>query len=145
MAAALSLVRRHRPAACPNDGFLEQLRLFESMGFRVDASSKAFKCYKLRCIQNQILRTKILPSEVRAYREGDPDAPQPIMTQQRRTMASANKIRYVKELGVLSRSSFVLWAAFGNFFAAAVVTNDGCSSNVQRQIDCVLQSERVSE
>ena len=46
-----------------------QLRLFERMRCRVDPSDKAYKCYRLECIQNQILRTKILPAEIRVFRD----------------------------------------------------------------------------
>ena len=46
-----------------------QLRLFERMKCRVDPTDKAFKCYRLECIQNQILRTKILPAEIRVFKD----------------------------------------------------------------------------
>ena len=46
-----------------------QLRLFERMKCRVDPTDKAYKCYRLECIQNQILRTKILPAEIRVFRD----------------------------------------------------------------------------
>ena len=46
-----------------------QLRLFERMRCRVDPADKAYKCYRLECIQNQILRTKILPAEIRVFRD----------------------------------------------------------------------------
>lgn len=94
--SALGRVRAHRPCASPNDGFLAQLRLFERMKCRVDPTDKAFKCYRLECIQNQILRTKILPAEIRVFKDQgfDPNADvQPFMTSERRNRASANKIR----------------------------------------------------
>ena len=37
--------------ACPNSGFAQQLRLYRLMGWRLDASSPAFKCYRLKCVQ----------------------------------------------------------------------------------------------
>ena len=45
------------------------MKLFERMRCRVDPTDKAYKCYRLECIQNQILRTKILPAEIRVFRD----------------------------------------------------------------------------
>ena len=45
------------------------MKLFERMKCRVDPTDKAYKCYRLECIQNQILRTKILPAEIRVFRD----------------------------------------------------------------------------
>ncbi|XP_025112847.1 dual specificity protein phosphatase 12-like [Pomacea canaliculata] len=44
---ALSFVKKQRPIVNPNQGFLEQLQLFENMGCRVDRSHEEFRMYTL--------------------------------------------------------------------------------------------------
>jgi len=39
------------------------------MGCRTDPTFPPFKSYRLKCVQNQIRKTKILPSEVRQFRQ----------------------------------------------------------------------------
>jgi dual specificity phosphatase 12 len=41
--AALAMLKRVRPFVSPNDGFLEQLRLYQTMGNRVDVDHPAYK------------------------------------------------------------------------------------------------------
>ncbi|PWA99020.1 dual specificity protein phosphatase domain-containing protein [Artemisia annua] len=40
---ALASLRQSKPSVCPNDGFLEQLTMFQDMGFKVDHSSPIYK------------------------------------------------------------------------------------------------------
>ena len=63
---ALAIVTQKRPIVCPNDGFLMQLRLFRQMDCRLDSRLPSFKYYKIKIIQNQLLKTSILPPEVRS-------------------------------------------------------------------------------
>lgn len=44
---ALQFVRERRPIVGPNDGFMEQLELYEKMGCRVDSSNEEFRRYTL--------------------------------------------------------------------------------------------------
>uniref|UniRef100_A0A0D9XNU2 protein-tyrosine-phosphatase n=1 Tax=Leersia perrieri TaxID=77586 RepID=A0A0D9XNU2_9ORYZ len=37
-------------SVCPNDGFLEQLKLFEEMGFKVDTTSPLYKRFRLKLL-----------------------------------------------------------------------------------------------
>jgi dual specificity phosphatase 12 len=41
--AALAMLKRVRPFVTPNDGFLEQLRLYQTMGNRVDVNHPDYK------------------------------------------------------------------------------------------------------
>ncbi|KAK9812886.1 hypothetical protein WJX72_005260 [[Myrmecia] bisecta] len=44
---AISALQAKHPIACPNDGFLEQLRLFEAMGCQLDTQHPGYKPYVL--------------------------------------------------------------------------------------------------
>lgn len=45
---ALSQVKQRRPFACPNSGFIEQLKLFEDIGCRVNKDNDLYKKYRLQ-------------------------------------------------------------------------------------------------
>ncbi|KAI8562520.1 hypothetical protein RHMOL_Rhmol03G0042500 [Rhododendron molle] len=47
---ALEALRESCESVCPNDGFLEQLKMFEEMGFKVDHSSPIYKRFRLRLL-----------------------------------------------------------------------------------------------
>ena len=46
-------------------GFMDQLRLFESMNCKLDKSFLPYKLYKLTQIHHQVVKAKILPSYVK--------------------------------------------------------------------------------
>ncbi|KAJ1274055.1 hypothetical protein BS78_05G033900 [Paspalum vaginatum] len=47
---ALESLKEISESACPNDGFLDQLKLFEEMGFKVDTSSPLYKKFRLKIL-----------------------------------------------------------------------------------------------
>ncbi|KAI0519439.1 dual specificity protein phosphatase 12 [Dendrobium catenatum] len=47
---ALESLRQSCEFVCPNDGFLEQLKLFEEMGFKVDTASPLYKRFRLKVL-----------------------------------------------------------------------------------------------
>lgn len=47
---ALESLREISESACPNDGFLDQLKLFEEMGFKVDTTSPLYKKFRLKIL-----------------------------------------------------------------------------------------------
>ncbi|XP_076958229.1 uncharacterized protein LOC143633900 [Bidens hawaiensis] len=47
---ALESLRQSNESVCPNDGFLEQLTMFEDMGFKVDHSSTIYKRFHLKVL-----------------------------------------------------------------------------------------------
>uniref|UniRef100_A0A0E0F2A7 protein-tyrosine-phosphatase n=1 Tax=Oryza meridionalis TaxID=40149 RepID=A0A0E0F2A7_9ORYZ len=49
-AEALESLKEVNESAFPNDGFLEQLKLFEEMGFKVDTSSPLYKRFRLKLL-----------------------------------------------------------------------------------------------
>lgn len=65
LSEALSHVKGHRPCICPNDGFMDQLRLFEVMRCKLDKSFLPYKLYKLTQIHQQVKQAKILPAQVK--------------------------------------------------------------------------------
>ena len=65
LCSALSEVKGKRPCVCPNEGFMDQLRLYEAMRYRLDKSFLAFKLYKLSHIHQQVTKAKILPAQVK--------------------------------------------------------------------------------
>lgn len=44
---ALESLRKSCESVCPNDGFLDQLKMFEKMGFKVDRASPLYKRFRL--------------------------------------------------------------------------------------------------
>ncbi|CAI5929423.1 unnamed protein product [Closterium sp. NIES-65] len=51
---ALRLLQSKHPLACPNDGFLHQLRIFHSMGWVVDPHHPDYSRFKLRLMARRI-------------------------------------------------------------------------------------------
>lgn len=47
---ALESLRQSNESVCPNDGFLEQLSMFEDMGFKVDHSTTIYKRFHLKVL-----------------------------------------------------------------------------------------------
>ncbi|KAH9317866.1 hypothetical protein KI387_019635, partial [Taxus chinensis] len=47
---ALESLRQQSESVCPNDGFLEQLKMFEEMGFKVDHASAIYKKFHLKTL-----------------------------------------------------------------------------------------------
>lgn len=47
---ALESLRQCCEFVCPNDGFLEQLKLFEEMGFKVDTANPLYKRFRLKVL-----------------------------------------------------------------------------------------------
>ncbi|KAG2559893.1 hypothetical protein PVAP13_8KG035563 [Panicum virgatum] len=47
---ALQSLKEVSESACPNDGFLDQLKLFQEMGFKVDTSSPLYKRFRLKLL-----------------------------------------------------------------------------------------------
>ncbi|XP_028119853.1 dual specificity protein phosphatase 12-like isoform X2 [Camellia sinensis] len=47
---ALEFLQKSCEFVCANDGFLEQLKMFEEMGFKVDHTSPIYKCVRLKVL-----------------------------------------------------------------------------------------------
>ncbi|XP_044505579.1 dual specificity protein phosphatase 12-like isoform X1 [Mangifera indica] len=47
---ALESLRQSCEFVCPNDGFLEQLKMFEEMGFKIDHASPIYKRFRLKVL-----------------------------------------------------------------------------------------------
>ncbi|KAB5519308.1 hypothetical protein DKX38_023627 [Salix brachista] len=47
---ALESLRQSCESVCPNDGFLEQLKMFEEMGFKVDHANPIYKRFRLKVL-----------------------------------------------------------------------------------------------
>ncbi|XP_010552961.1 PREDICTED: dual specificity protein phosphatase 12-like [Tarenaya hassleriana] len=63
---ALASLQQSCEHVCPNDGFLEQLKLFERMGFKVDHSSPLYKRFRLKVLGDSYNRgEKIDTSKLR--------------------------------------------------------------------------------
>ncbi|XP_004493393.1 uncharacterized protein [Cicer arietinum] len=69
---ALESLRQSCEFVCPNDGFLEQLKMFEEMGFKVDQSSSIYKRFRLKILgENHFSGLRIDSSKLGA----DPGVP----------------------------------------------------------------------
>ncbi|XP_072976323.1 uncharacterized protein [Typha angustifolia] len=67
---ALESLRQINHAICPNDGFLDQLKLFEEMGFQVDTSNPMYKRFRLKILGHSY---KLGEKIDRSIFEVDPD------------------------------------------------------------------------
>lgn len=69
---ALASLKQSCEFVCPNDGFLEQLKMFEEMGFKVDQSSLVYKRFRLKILgENHFSGSRIDSSKLGA----DPGMP----------------------------------------------------------------------
>ncbi|XP_057467729.1 uncharacterized protein LOC130757100 [Actinidia eriantha] len=59
---ALESLRQSCEFVCPNDGFLEQLKMFEEMGFKVDHSSPIYKRFRLKVLGDSYNRGERIDS-----------------------------------------------------------------------------------
>ncbi|XP_027070862.1 uncharacterized protein [Coffea arabica] len=59
---ALESLRQSCEFVCPNDGFLDQLKMFEEMGFRVDYASPIYKRFRLKVLGDSYNRGERIDS-----------------------------------------------------------------------------------
>ncbi|KAJ1395070.1 Tyrosine specific protein phosphatases domain [Sesbania bispinosa] len=88
---ALESLRQSCEFVCPNDGFLEQLKMFEEMGFKVDQSSPLYKRFRLKILgENHFSGLRIDSSKLGA----DPGMPVEISSEvQEATKVESNNRR----------------------------------------------------
>ncbi|KAH1069708.1 hypothetical protein GYH30_007053 [Glycine max] len=84
---ALESLRQSCEFVCPNDGFLEQLKMFEGMGFKVDHSSPIYKRFRLKILyENHFSGLRIDSSKLGA----DPGMPVEISSEAEETTKVGN-------------------------------------------------------
>eukprot|EP00262_Sarcandra_glabra_P003764 TRINITY_DN1454_c0_g1_i1.p1 TRINITY_DN1454_c0_g1~~TRINITY_DN1454_c0_g1_i1.p1 ORF type:complete len:367 (-),score=39.54 TRINITY_DN1454_c0_g1_i1:507-1607(-) len=59
---ALESVRKRCEFVCPNDGFLDQLKMFEDMGFKVDHASPIYKRFRMKILGDSYNRGEKIDS-----------------------------------------------------------------------------------
>ncbi|KAK2991450.1 hypothetical protein RJ640_012058, partial [Escallonia rubra] len=59
---ALESLRKSCESVCPNDGFLDQLKMFEEMGFKVDHASSIYKRFHLKVLGDSYNRGERIDS-----------------------------------------------------------------------------------
>lgn len=69
---ALESLRQSCEFVCPNDGFLEQLKMFEDMGFKVDHASPIYKRFRLKVLGDAYNRGEKIDSSKYAEDPGLP-------------------------------------------------------------------------
>lgn len=79
---AFERVKAKRILTQPNTGFVQQLRLFHRMGFKIDKSDEKYKIYRLRLAADSIKKAKILGNTFSDLIKSDPaltqETPEPI-------------------------------------------------------------------
>ncbi|XP_019437073.1 PREDICTED: dual specificity protein phosphatase 12-like [Lupinus angustifolius] len=86
---ALQSLRKSCEFVCPNDGFLEQLKMFEEMGFKVDYSSPIYKRFRLKILGDHFCGSGIDSSKLGA----DPGMPVQISSDVEEATKVENKRR----------------------------------------------------
>lgn len=80
---ALESLRQSCEFVCPNDGFLEQLQMFEEMGFKVNRDSPIYKKFRLRVLGDSYNRGEKIDSSKFAADPGLPtEAPSEVKASQ---------------------------------------------------------------
>lgn len=94
---AFALAKSKRRLILPNPGFVQQLKLFYQMGFKIDKSNENYKLYRLKLAADQLQKAKIFPNDFLDLIKGDPDKaqenPEPIVfrcKRCRRVLATRN-------------------------------------------------------
>lgn len=64
---ALVLLRTAYPKANPNDGFVEQLQLYQAMGCTVDKTNPVYKQYRLQLLASQIQRKQYASKDLLSF------------------------------------------------------------------------------
>ncbi|KAJ3681034.1 hypothetical protein LUZ60_015523 [Juncus effusus] len=75
---ALESLKEVCPHVCPNDGFLDQLKMFEEMGFRVDTSSPIYKRFRLKVLGHSYKEGKKVDGSIFEADPGLPSPPSPL-------------------------------------------------------------------
>lgn len=84
---ALESLKQSYEFVCPNDGFLEQLKMFEDMGFKVDHFSPIYRRFRLKILGETYNRgEKVDSSKFGA----DPGKPKEVSTEVESTLGSGN-------------------------------------------------------
>ncbi|CAL0332852.1 unnamed protein product [Lupinus luteus] len=86
---ALESLRQSCEFVCPNDGFLEQLKLFEEMGFKVDYSTPIYRRFRLKILGDHFSVSGIDSSKLGA----DPGMPVQISSDVEEATKVENKRR----------------------------------------------------
>jgi len=73
---AFERAKSKRTLVQPNTGFIQQLRLFHRMGFKIDARVEHYKIYRLRLAADKIKKAKILEHSFLDVVKPDPDVTQ---------------------------------------------------------------------
>lgn len=85
---AFTLAKSKRKLVFPNPGFVQQLKLFHQMGFKIDKNNENYKMYRLKLAADKLQKAKIFPNEFLDLIKMDPDKaqenPDPIVFRCRR-------------------------------------------------------------
>ncbi|XP_052867737.1 dual specificity protein phosphatase MPK-4 [Anopheles cruzii] len=81
--AAFQRVRAKRRFVMPNPGFVNQLKLYGRMGYRIDRTNERYKLFRLRLAGDNVRKAKRLPTECMDVVKGDPgvvqESPEPFV------------------------------------------------------------------
>lgn len=73
---AFSLAKTKRKLVFPNPGFVQQLKLFYQMGFKIDKNNENYKMYRLKLAADKLQKAKIFPNDFLDLIKMDPDKAQ---------------------------------------------------------------------
>ncbi|KAH9606330.1 hypothetical protein KSS87_005327 [Heliosperma pusillum] len=85
--AALESLRQCSESVSPNDNFLEQLKMFEEMGFKVDRGSSKYKRFRLKMLGDSYNRGERLDSSKFGV---DPGLPREVVSKKPETSLHGN-------------------------------------------------------
>ncbi|KAM7505235.1 hypothetical protein LguiB_004139 [Lonicera macranthoides] len=93
---ALESLRQSCESVCPNDGFLDQLKMFEEMGFKVDHASPIYKSFRLKVLGDSYHRGDVIDSSKFAADPGLPKEESPSEVEASNKMDKAKAFRCKK-------------------------------------------------
>ncbi|ETN59944.1 dual-specificity protein phosphatase [Anopheles darlingi] len=132
--AAFARVRAKRRFVMPNPGFVNQLKLYARMGYRIDRSNERYKLFRLRLAGDNVRKAKRLPTECMDVVKQDPgvtqESPEPYVYRCR-------KCRRV----VASRSNLLLHKPK----SSSMVVSASPAKTVGREAEATLEEEGAND
>ncbi|XP_035779277.1 dual specificity protein phosphatase MPK-4-like [Anopheles albimanus] len=140
--AAFARVRAKRRFVMPNPGFVNQLKLYARMGYRIDRTNERYKLFRLRLAGDNVRKAKRLPTECMDVVKADPgvtqESPEPYVyrcRKCRRVVASRSNLLLHKPKSVTVVSASPAKTAVGREAEATLEEEEGANDGGPGEMD----------